>query len=473
MAKATTSGDIPPEEFPPLPMKGNIGTQPTIIEPKSLYANILKPQPITPQISNIPPKPVIIIHGEPSVTWKTSEIKTLIAQDNLQYTIIGKFSYGKPEIQELRKTLPGHCGIKSECTIGVLDTRHILIRLTTIEDYVRLISTAAYYIKDPWFEPDVETTIGIAWISFPDLPPNFFVKEAIFSIASAVGKPLTVDMAPNQTKLCKSQSGVKIIEKDDSTGHVKYKWIQVQYDHMPKYCKECCLQGHDEHNCWTIHPKLYDNREGEDQKSEERVNEVGTEADQRRTLTSGKVVGNKQSRQEWIVSRRNKYKRDKAGRIEGEIEYHNKNSFEALREEEVTDNVQQKKNMENEQVQSLTQKEPDNQGEACQRINEEVENEQNNGAIVVYEMGNDEVLPLDVQNDAYTGRIETEVSMDKGDLITIINKVAVEGDLSPKQISKLKGTHTKQKTRSAKDTIGNQALIRHSKRTIVKNTKYQ
>ncbi|KAH0670747.1 hypothetical protein KY285_025018 [Solanum tuberosum] len=101
---------------------------------------------------------------------------------------------------------------------------------------------------------------------------------------------------------------------------------------MPKYCKECCLQGHDEHNCWTIHPELYDNREGDDQKSEERVNEVGTEADQRRTLTSGKVVGNKQSKQEWIVSRRNKYKRDKVGRIEGEIEYHNKNSFEALRE---------------------------------------------------------------------------------------------------------------------------------------------
>lgn len=87
--------------------------------------------------------------------------------------------------------------------IGVLDARHILIRLTTLEDYVHLMSTAAFYVKakenywqmrtlkwDPWFEPDVETTIGVAWISFPDLPPNFFAKEAIFSIAAAVGKPL-------------------------------------------------------------------------------------------------------------------------------------------------------------------------------------------------------------------------------------------------------------------------------------------
>lgn len=105
------------------------------------------------------------------------------------------------------------CGIKDECTRGVLDARHILFRLEGLEDYVQLLSTAAYYIKtkdmywqmrtlkwDPWFEPDIETTIGVAWISMFDLPPIFFAKEAIFSIASALGKPLTVDMATrNQT----------------------------------------------------------------------------------------------------------------------------------------------------------------------------------------------------------------------------------------------------------------------------------
>lgn len=48
---------------------------------------------------------------------------------------------------------------------------------------------------DLWFESDVAITIGVAWISFPDLPPNFFAKEALFSIASATGKTLTVGMA--------------------------------------------------------------------------------------------------------------------------------------------------------------------------------------------------------------------------------------------------------------------------------------
>lgn len=48
---------------------------------------------------------------------------------------------------------------------------------------------------DPLFDPEEETTTAIAWISFPAFPPNFFGKEAIFSLASAVGKLLHVDMA--------------------------------------------------------------------------------------------------------------------------------------------------------------------------------------------------------------------------------------------------------------------------------------
>ncbi|XP_059301845.1 uncharacterized protein LOC132053756 [Lycium ferocissimum] len=33
---------------------------------------------------------------------------------------------------------------------------------------------------DPWFDPEKETSIAIAWISFPYLPPNYFVKERFF-----------------------------------------------------------------------------------------------------------------------------------------------------------------------------------------------------------------------------------------------------------------------------------------------------
>lgn len=46
----------------------------------------------------------------------------------------------------------------------------------------------------------METTTGITLIYMSDIPPNVFTREAIFSIALVVGKPLIVDMATkNQT----------------------------------------------------------------------------------------------------------------------------------------------------------------------------------------------------------------------------------------------------------------------------------
>ncbi|WMV11230.1 hypothetical protein MTR67_004615 [Solanum verrucosum] len=145
MAGTTTGGVPPSEEFPPLPKhEKSVAQPPLITSQNNQYATLLKPKPMVPQITRVPPKPVNIVHGEPNITWKTSEVKSLIIQENLQYAIKGKFSYGKPDVQELRRTIPGQCGIKSECTIGVLDTRHVLIRLTTIEDYVQLLSSTAF-----------------------------------------------------------------------------------------------------------------------------------------------------------------------------------------------------------------------------------------------------------------------------------------------------------------------------------------
>ncbi|WMV57366.1 hypothetical protein MTR67_050751 [Solanum verrucosum] len=174
MVRITTMGDILPEDFPPLPNQDDGVTHQSVsIDPSTIqYANLLKPKLMNPSIPKVAPKLVVMLHGETNITWKSLVVRSLIFQENLQYAIICKFSYGKPDIKELRRTIPGQCGIKSKCTIGVLDTRHILIRLTTIVDYVNLLSTSAFYMKakecywemrtfkwDPWFEPDVETTI--------------------------------------------------------------------------------------------------------------------------------------------------------------------------------------------------------------------------------------------------------------------------------------------------------------------------
>ncbi|WMV51005.1 hypothetical protein MTR67_044390 [Solanum verrucosum] len=78
------------------------------------------------------------------------------------------------------------------------------------EDFVEVYSRAVSFITikekgmnnqyqcriqcwTPWFNPKEETSIALAWISFSSLSTQMFAREALFSLASAVGTPLQVD----------------------------------------------------------------------------------------------------------------------------------------------------------------------------------------------------------------------------------------------------------------------------------------
>lgn len=64
------------------------------------------------------------------------------------------------------------------------------MRFNQMEDYVSMLSKSVYYITarngvayqmrpfiyDAKFTPEEETTQAMAWISFPDLLPTFYVK---------------------------------------------------------------------------------------------------------------------------------------------------------------------------------------------------------------------------------------------------------------------------------------------------------
>ncbi|KAH0695913.1 hypothetical protein KY289_013395 [Solanum tuberosum] len=159
-------------------------------------------------------EPITYLHGEPRVIWEEEEVTQMIQNENLQYAIIGKFSYGWLDIQELGTLIPKQCELKGECNIGLLSNIHVLIRTSNLEDYVNLLSKPTIYIAhrnwtypmrtlkwEPLFDPEEETMTSIAWIYFPSIPPNFFWKETMFSLAAAVGKPLQVDLATrNQTR---------------------------------------------------------------------------------------------------------------------------------------------------------------------------------------------------------------------------------------------------------------------------------
>ncbi|KAH0743284.1 hypothetical protein KY290_031277 [Solanum tuberosum] len=271
----TTIGQPPAKE---------VGSTPVIAEGTTTsYADTLI-APITPH-QTIPMKPLTYLHGEPKIVWEEEEIQQMIINVKLQYAVMGKFSYGWPDIQELRRLIPKQCNLKGEVNIGLLSNRYVLIRASLLEDYVNLLSKPQFYIThnyrsypmrtlkwDPSFDPEEEMTTTIAWISFLSLPPNFFGKETIFSMAAAVERPLQVDMATqNRTRPSCARVKVEVdllgdfpkrisIGMRKKSGEVMEKWVVINYDYVLKYCRSCKLQGHNEKDCYIIHLELYPRR---------------------------------------------------------------------------------------------------------------------------------------------------------------------------------------------------------------------
>lgn len=136
------------------------------------------------------------------------EVNEFTIEEGLHQAIVVKLSYGKLDLRELRQMLPKQFGVNGFCNIGQLEYRHILVRFDLYDDYVHFLSRSTGYVKAkgeeyffrafPWtlgFNPREETSKAVVWISFPELPPNFFARKSLLSIASAVGKPLAVDKA--------------------------------------------------------------------------------------------------------------------------------------------------------------------------------------------------------------------------------------------------------------------------------------
>ncbi|KAH0725267.1 hypothetical protein KY284_001132 [Solanum tuberosum] len=75
------------------------------------YAALLKPSGMNAVDSNkglptVPLKKLTFNNGIPQVTWTEEEVTRMNIMENLQYAVIGKFSYGWPELDELRRIIP-------------------------------------------------------------------------------------------------------------------------------------------------------------------------------------------------------------------------------------------------------------------------------------------------------------------------------------------------------------------------------
>ncbi|KAG5591022.1 hypothetical protein H5410_041536 [Solanum commersonii] len=236
------SSPLTSEAFPPLIHPGSV--------------SLSKDNSIKPKLPNVP---MILPSDQLEITENFAA--------NLQYAVIRKFSNGWPELEDLRLAIPTQCNVKGECTIRLIRNRHVLIRMENQEDLVNMMSKSVYYIKakdgysypmrplvyDAKFEVDEETTQAMAWISFPNLKPTFFMNESIFSLASTIGKPIQLDLAT-------------INKMRPSCARVK---IQVDLlSDLPKSI-EVEVLNETSKECRTLHPELRKATNDEIEKTEQ------------------------------------------------------------------------------------------------------------------------------------------------------------------------------------------------------------
>ncbi|KAG5595367.1 hypothetical protein H5410_036599 [Solanum commersonii] len=204
---------------------------------------------------------------------------------------------------------------------GGIETEYTEIMLSKQVDFINLISKGAYYIgcKDVYsycmctliydarFQINEETTKALAWISFPNLLPTYFVKECLYSLASTVEEPVQIDLATiNRTKPSCARVKVQV----DLKGKVRSEKVHIRYDYLPKYCYECKVQGHDNHECRNLNK--YEGESNQEKSAENRECKIDPERSwvhlfrkgKARILSSGRVVGNPGS---WNVVKDNRF----------------------------------------------------------------------------------------------------------------------------------------------------------------------
>ncbi|KAG5581128.1 hypothetical protein H5410_051755 [Solanum commersonii] len=205
---------------------------------KPTYVSTIKPA--HPSCKYVPLKQISCLHGEPRIVWEEDEVNQMIINEDLQCTVIEKFSYGWREIQELRRMILKQCELKEEVNIGLLRNRYILIRDTLLEDYVSSLSKPQFYITHKHWSYPMRT---LKW------DPLFDQVEV-----TAVGKPLQVDLATQNRTSCAR--------------------VKVEVDLLGNFPKRINL-GMKTKECFVIHPELYQREEGENQETKKKEGEKG------------------------------------------------------------------------------------------------------------------------------------------------------------------------------------------------------
>ncbi|CAM8904624.1 unnamed protein product [Rhodiola kirilowii] len=257
-----TTSNLPPL-FPSEPPEPRRSTQPS-------FAAIARPKLVFrfPPIS-IPSKPRILKEGKPAVTFTASELQPGIQR--FQYSIIAKFTAGRPHIDDIRRCFASAWSIADLDSIGAIDARHILIIASSEEDSNKILAHPLRKVGQSLFRlfrwsPDFhrrrEPTTTTTWIKLPGLPNQLYDQGYLYTIVSQFSRFIAID---HRTRVVSNPSFARVcIELDLNKPIPEEVWIglpnsdgfwqPITYENKLSYCSRCKLHGHDLSNCRKTKP---------------------------------------------------------------------------------------------------------------------------------------------------------------------------------------------------------------------------
>ncbi|CAI9109177.1 OLC1v1008948C1 [Oldenlandia corymbosa var. corymbosa] len=183
--------------------------------PRTLASFFQKPPEVEVNVDSLI-KQVKFVNGTPTLEYEDEEFERLVVPHRL--CLVGKFSYGRPKMEEIHNEFK-KIGFQGGYTLGLMNPRHVLIRFDQEEDYQRcwirtFWNIGGYSMRilkwKPGFKFEKDPPVVPIRVSLYDLPIEFMHPEVIFSMATALGKPLKVD-APtlNMTRSSSCKIGHK------------------------------------------------------------------------------------------------------------------------------------------------------------------------------------------------------------------------------------------------------------------------
>lgn len=146
----------------------------------------------------------------------------------------------------------------------IVDVGHgfYMVKFDELGDREKVIGGCPWIIFDhylavrPWKPDFIASEIKIdstmAWIRFPSLGMEYYDKNVLMALASAVGKPIRVDIRTIEASRGKfARVCVELDLNRPVVGKVWFRnhWFNVEYEGLHLLCNKCGSYGHIAPNC--------------------------------------------------------------------------------------------------------------------------------------------------------------------------------------------------------------------------------